>query len=100
MCDERPDHLSGSDALRAIRGLAADSRRIVLIEHAKQRGKLRKISPLQVERCLLKGTITEGPFLNQHQNWQVTMYRHAAGEEVNCVVAIEWQRQLLVITVY
>lgn len=37
--------------------------------------------------------------MNRHGNWQVNMYRHAAGEELTCTVAIEWAERLLVITV-
>lgn len=33
-------------------------------------------------------------------NWQVTMEAYSAGEELTCVVAIEWASRLLVITVY
>jgi hypothetical protein len=28
------------------------------------------------------------------------MHRYAAGEEIECPVAIEWRRRLIVITVY
>lgn len=53
-----------------------------------------------MELCILKGSIVEGPFLNQFGNWQVTIERRAAGEEVTCVVAIDWPNQLIVITSY
>lgn len=58
----------------------------------------RRITRRQVELCLQKGTITEGPFMNSRGNWQVNMYRHAAGEEVTCTVIIE-RVKLLVRTV-
>ena len=44
--------------------------------------------------------MTEGPFLNAKGQWQVTLYRHAAGEEVTCLVAIEWATRLIVITTF
>jgi hypothetical protein len=47
-----------------------------------------------------RGIITEGPFLNAHGNWQVTLERRAAGETMSCVIAIEWRAALLVVTVY
>jgi hypothetical protein len=50
--------------------------------------------------CLAKGVITEGPFVNQYGNWQVNVSRLAAGEQITCAVAIEWQEQLVVVTVY
>lgn len=46
------------------------------------------------------GTITEGPFLNSHGNWQVSLFRHAAGEELTCAMAIDWPNRLIVITAY
>jgi hypothetical protein len=46
------------------------------------------------------GTIAEGPFLNPHGNWQMNLYRHASGEELTCVVAIDWPRKLLVINAF
>src|ERR1700722_17963914 len=87
-------------ALRMIRELATDSGRIVVIGHGRKRQRERRITRLQIEACLQKGAIIEGPFMNQRGNWQVSMYRHAAGEEVTCVVAIEWAERLLVITAF
>jgi hypothetical protein len=60
----------------------------------------RRITRRQIELCLQKGTIVEGPSMNAHGNWQVNVLRHAAGEELTCTVAIEWATQLLVITVF
>src|SRR5271163_663036 len=95
-----PPRLSAAEALTVIREIAVDSGRIVLIPHAKKRSAQRSISRRQVERCCQKGTITEGPFLNAKGQWQATLYRHAAGEEVTCVVAIEWATHLIVITAF
>ncbi|NJM81885.1 MAG: DUF4258 domain-containing protein [Tabrizicola sp.] len=83
-----------------IRSLALETERIVIVNHARKSQRVRRISRRQIELCVQKGSITEGPFCNAHGNWQVTMYRHAAGEEITCIVAIEWPSQLLVITVY
>ncbi len=38
--------------------------------------------------------------MNLHGNVQANVTRFAAGEEITCVVAIEEQRQLIVITVF
>lgn len=83
-----------------IREIALDSGNIVIVSHAKKRGRQRRITRPQIEACIRKGTIQEGPFLNAYNNWQVTMYRHAAGEEMHCAVAIDWPSKLIVITVY
>lgn len=95
-----PLRMSKPVALAHIRELAADSGRIVLIAHGRQRQNERNITRRQIEECLRAGTITEGPFQNNFGNWQVTMEAYSAGEELTCVVAIEWAARLLVITVY
>lgn len=92
--------MSPARARQMIHELAADSDRIVIIHHAETRGRQRLITRRQMELCVQKGVIIEGPFLNDHGNWQVTVQRRAAGEEVTCVVAIDWPSQLIVITAY
>jgi hypothetical protein len=96
----QPDHLNDADALKQIRMIATDSNNIVVLTHAIARGKRRRITRLPIERCVQKGSITEGPFMNAKGNWQVNLTRHAAGERTTCVVAIEWASRLLVITVF
>lgn len=95
-----PLELSPSAALRIIREIAADSENIVVIGYGQRRAKQRRITRRQIELCVQRGTITEGPFMNQHGNWQMNLYRHAAGEEITCVVAIEWATKLLVINTF
>jgi Domain of unknown function (DUF4258) len=100
MAEVVPLSLTTPAALRMVRELAADTSRIVVIQHAKERQRKRGITRRQIELCLQKGSIIEGPFPNPHGNWQVNMYRHAAGEEVTCTVAIEWASRLVVITAF
>ncbi|MBL9065545.1 MAG: DUF4258 domain-containing protein [Sphingopyxis sp.] len=100
MSDPTPFQMSVAVARQKIRELAEDSDRIVVISHGKARGRQRGITRRQMELCVQKGVIIEGPFLNQHGNWQVTIQRRAAGEEVNCVVAIDWPNRLVIITTY
>jgi hypothetical protein len=97
---QQPDHLSEAEALRIVHLLAVDSANIVVIEYGKRRAKQRKITRPQIEKCVRLGTIQEGPFLNQFGNWQFNLYRHAAGEQVTCVVAIEWATRVLVINAF
>jgi hypothetical protein len=100
MADVVPLTLTAAHALKVVRQLAANTNNIVIIPHARKRGKQRRINRRQVELCVQKGTICEGPFLNQKGNWQVNLYRHAAGEEMECVVAIDWGLSLIVVTVF
>ena len=83
-----------------IRELAADTSRIVIIPYGKRKSRRRGITRRQIELCVQKGTITEGPFVNLKGNWQVNLYRHAAGEELTCVVAIDWATKVLVINAF
>jgi hypothetical protein len=88
-------HLSAPAAVKMIRDIAADTDRIVVIKHARKR---KYINRRQIDLCVQKGTIIEGPFRNTRGNWQVSMRRHAAGEELTCGVVIEWATKLLVIS--
>lgn len=100
MAEIVPLTLTPALALKMVRQLAADTNNIVIVPHARRRGKQRRINRRQVELCCLRGTICEGPFLNQKGHWQVNLYRHAAGEEMECVVAIDWAKSLIVVTVF
>lgn len=100
MAEIVPLQLGAPQALRMIRELASDTDNIVVIMHAKARQKQRNISRRQIELCVQKGVICEGPFLNMHGHWQVSLERRAAGEEMTCAVAIEWATRLIVVTVF
>lgn len=100
MAEIVPFAMSGPKALEIIRELPADTDRIVVIPHCRRRQNERKITRRQIELCVQKGVITEGPFVNAKGNRQVTMYRRAAGEEICCVVAIDWPSRVLVITTF
>jgi hypothetical protein len=83
--------------LRVVRLLAANTANIVVHPHQKKHWK---ITRRQIELCVQRGTIGEGPFVNQRGNWQLNLCRRAAGEEITCVVVIEWATKLLVITTF
>ena len=100
MAEIVPFKLTPKQALDMIRKLAEDTDKIVIVGHAQTRQRQRRISRRQVELCVQRGSITEGPFLNQFGNWQVNLFRHAAGEEMTCTVAIEWATRLIVVTVF
>jgi len=95
-----PAKLNAAHAVHIIRHIAADSKSIIVIDHGKVRARQRKFTRTQIERCVRSGTVSEGPFMNIHGNWQVNLTHHAAGEKITCVVAIEWAARVLVITVF
>lgn len=95
-----PLKLTPAIALRVVREIAAESGNIIIIPYGSRRMKQRRITRRQVELCVQRGTIDEGPFINQHGQWQMNFYRHAAGEEITCVVAIEWATKVLVVNAF
>lgn len=100
MAEIVPLQLTPHACQRMIRELAADSDRIVIVPHARRRQRQRHVTRRQVELCLQRGTIQEGPFINAQGDWQANVYRHASGEELMCTVAIQWGEKLIVITVF
>jgi hypothetical protein len=99
--DKAPTKLSAAAATKKVRELAESSGNIILINHAKKRGRQRVINRLQIERCLRLGTICEEPHIALKSGfWRMSFMRHAAGEEMTCVVEIDWPSKLLVVTVY
>jgi hypothetical protein len=95
-----PLRLNAGDALNVIRKISADSKNIVVVEHGRLRAAQRKFTRTEIERCLRRGTISEGPFMNVHGNWQVTLTGRSAGRNIHCVVAIDWAVRVIVITVF
>lgn len=87
---DTPAKLSRPAALAKIKEIGADTSKIAITPYAKARMLQRRILRRQVDLCVQKGVIREGPFLNQHGNWQINLFRMAAGEELTCVVAINW----------
>lgn len=68
--------------------------------HLKRDHPERHISPAQIEKCLLKGTVQTDPSVNRFGNWESEVYRHMAGQELIVVAAIEWEKQVIVVTAY
>ena len=86
--------------LTEIKRIAEDSGNIVLLSHGRMRSRQRRITRPQIEACISKGYVEEGPFVNSHGLWQVTMCRRVAGDEVRCVIAVDLPSKILVITTY
>jgi hypothetical protein len=87
-----PSKLSKQQALAVVREFAKDSRDVFPVGHARQRLKQHRFTRRQMMTCLQKGVVTEGPALNSRGHWQVNITRMAAGEEMTCVVVIEWDQ--------
>jgi hypothetical protein len=98
----QPDTLSGQLILKIIRYLGADSHRIIDTTHSRMRRAQRRISRIQIERCIRKGLLStvDPPHINIHGQWTAVIQRQAAGEEVTCVVVIDWPERLIIVTAY
>jgi len=100
MAEIVPFTLTAHRAQALIRELAADSARVVVISHGKKRQRERGVSHKRIIDCLMKGTITEGPYQIASGDWRCNVSRHAAGERLTCVVQFDWPQRLLVVTVF
>ncbi len=87
-------------ALRAIRDIASGNGEVVLIPHAKGRGRQRDVNYRQVVECLRKGTLSEGPYQTSKGQWRCNVFRHMAGEQMTCVVEFDLPRRLIIVTVF
>lgn len=88
--------MSKPDAQRIIREAAVDSARVFITLHAKKRLRQRKITPLQVVECVLKGAIVKGPAPGLKGGWTCTMERMVAGDRVKVGVVIDDDYDLVV----
>ena len=62
--------LTAKTATQMVRTLAADSSQVFFTKHAEDRMKARKVTRMQVLRCLTKGLIVEGPAKSVKGNWE------------------------------
>jgi hypothetical protein len=97
--------LSKPSALQIIRDVAEkDTARVIYTHHALKRMRERKITTLQVLKCLRKGQIVEGPALGIKGNWECKLSWQHAGDVINVVVAIDQDQntgeKVLIVTVY
>ncbi len=96
--------LNDANALRLLREVAADSGRVVLLAHARQRMKQRQITLTQVLDVLRKGSLAEPAALDLYGNWKVTVRGLSCGQSVTVAGAIEMDKEprkrVLVITLF
>lgn len=95
--------LSEPEALEIIRETAANSARVVYTKHAKERMSERSISRIQVDRCLKRGGIVEGPAPETTGDCGCLLKHYTAGDLVHVKVAINKKQdnyRLYIVTVY
>jgi hypothetical protein len=100
MAEPVPMRMNDATALKVLREIATDSARVILTDHARQRMRQRKVSPVQVLTCLQRGIISEPVALDLHGNWKLTVAHRVAGKDLNVAVAIDVPNRAIVITVF
>lgn len=96
--------MSPAEAKRLISESASSSRQIFIVEHARARMKERGIDFLDIQRCLINGSVVEGPYQPRisSTNWRVKMAAWITGEHIKVVAEIAEidTEKVVVITVF
>lgn len=96
--------LTGPTALAIIRKLAADSANVFLLDHCKSSMKKRHITRVQINQCLLKGRITEGPYRDIGSgNWRTRMEHFSDGQCIRVIAELfmnDLGEKILIITTF
>ncbi len=95
--------LSPVNAKRLLTEIANESSKVFFTDHAEKRMKQRKITRMQVIRCLQHGRFSEGPYLDIKGNWKFNIGTFSAGEHLTVVAAFEKDtsgNHVVVITAY
>lgn len=89
-------------ARKLIRERASRPAGVLFVDHARQQMRRWDVDVLQVQRCLLRGEITEGPYVpiaSRTGNWRCNVEANVSGDELRIVVEIpEDANSILVIT--
>lgn len=90
-------------ARKLIRERASGSAGVLFVDHALQQMRRRGVDVPQVQRCLLRGEITEGPYVptaSRMGDWRCNVEANVSGDQLRVVVEIpENAAYVLVITV-
>lgn len=103
MANTLPFPLSKKKALQVIRELSADSGRVFITRHARDRMLERCVSRPDVMCCLESGQITEGPALEANGAWRCTVNWFRAGSPLTVVAVIDYDDEgnfIVVVTTY
>jgi hypothetical protein len=96
-------NLSVAKAREILREAAKDSARVFFSQHAEQRMAKRKITRIQILRCLSNGQIKEGPARGIKGSWEVAIESSSAGDVLHVQAALEQDKNgnyVVIITAY
>ncbi|NBN76739.1 DUF4258 domain-containing protein [Microvirga tunisiensis] len=94
-----PRRLSRQQAKNETRRLA-EAGHVSFTRHVLERGVERNISTSQMLACLIKGDVVTDPWLSDKGHFRFDMARHRRGEELTLAVALDVERDVVVITAY
>lgn len=100
MTEVLPINPSPEDMARHIHRLAEDPANIILTKHARERMGERHVTRRHVVACLRKGRITEGPYKDVQKCWRCTMTRAVSGIDVSVAAAVNFEDQVIIVTVF
>jgi hypothetical protein len=96
--------LTAPKALAIIRKLAVDSANVFLLDHCKSSMKKRHITRVQIDQCLIKGRITEGPYRDIGSgNWRAKMEHFSDGQCIKVIAELftdDLGEKILIITTF
>jgi len=84
----KPFPLNDANFLKRLRDVAADSARVKLTVHARERMGQRRLTLPQVLDCLRRGRIDESATLTMRGDWKATLHHQWAGDVVRVAVAL------------
>ena len=90
---------SSEEATKIIRALVENGQ-IIWTGHCKKRMEEREITMPQIINCLLKGRVTEPPFLVNENGggYETRIEKGTAGDWLRIVVCMRFDQQLVIIT--
>jgi hypothetical protein len=95
--------LGVAKAREILRAVAKDSARVFFTPHAEKQMQKRRITRVQVLRCLANGQIKEGPARGIKGNWEIAVEALSAGDILHVVAALDQDdhgNYVIIITAY
>ena len=100
MAEVLPLNPSPEDMARHVNRLAEDSKNVVITHHARDRMGERRITSRHLMTCLRKGRVIVGPYKAVNGDWRCTMVRAVSGMDITAAIAVNFEDDLIVVTVF
>jgi len=83
-----PFRMRAERAQRIIREIAADTGKVIIGDHARERMELREISDIEVYRLLQTGHVMEEPTQTERKEWKCKVTKRLKGNREAGVVTV------------